>query len=110
MNDKVLLNKSLFQRIILELKELKVTCKDEQMNKKIGELLKAIYDDINNKNLSLEELIKEKMKETKFTNPDLNASLYLLYRNLISGKITEEDALIRFEAYVRMEGYDKTVY
>ncbi|MDW8799672.1 hypothetical protein P8V03_00715 [Clostridium sp. A1-XYC3] len=110
MNNKILLNKDLLDKITSELKELKTICRDEKMAKKIEDLLNNIVDETTNKTVSLEELIREKMKETKLVNPDLNASLYLLYRNLVNGKITQEDALRRFEAYVRMEGYDKKIY
>jgi hypothetical protein len=35
--------------------------------------------------------------------------LYILYRNLVNGRITEEEALELYNMYIKIEPYDKTI-
>ncbi|MCS4522329.1 hypothetical protein JTT07_18510 [Clostridium botulinum] len=50
------------------------------------------------------------MKEVRLDNPELNSKLYILYRKLSDGKITEEDARILYDVYIKSQVYDKLIY
>ncbi len=50
------------------------------------------------------------MKEVRLDNPELNSKLYILYRKLSDGKITEEDARILYDVYIKSQAYDKLIY
>jgi hypothetical protein len=55
---------------------------------------------IDNK-IMLEELIKEKINETKRINPELNISFYLLNRNFLDGTVSIPEAQSMYEMYVK---------
>ncbi len=68
-----------------------------------------LESELNYDNISLKEKISSKMKETKNSDPNMNANLYILYRNLVNGRITEEEALELYNMYIKIEPYDKTI-
>jgi len=77
------------------------------LRKKASELLNLLEDKPMIKVNSLYEMIEDKMKETKYTNSELNVNLYLLYRKLIDEKISEKEALDTFEMYMKEEEFNK---
>jgi hypothetical protein len=91
----------LIERIQLDLRETELVCSDYLVKEKIHNILDYIeLETIDNKAI-LEELIKEKIKETKCLNAELNTSFYFLYRNFLDGKITIKDAQAMYDMYAK---------
>lgn len=108
-DDKILISKSCINKLVSGLKTVKLSEKNKILKKQIAQMLNMLDDELNYSNVSLEERILEKMKETKTSDPDMNANLYILYRNLTNGRITEEQALDRYNMYIKIEPYEKTI-
>lgn len=109
-DEKVLISKKCINDIISGLSSIKVVSKEKSIKKEAEKLLKLVQDEISLGNMSLEDKIREKMKETKNTDPDMNANLYILYRKLMNNQITQEQALKLFEMYVKIEPYESKAF
>lgn len=108
--EKVLVSKDLIKSMISSLKNIIASCNDKETKTKIEELLKTIQEELSEHCDSLEDQIKKAMRESKSINPELNASLYILYRKYVDKKIDEETALKMFESYLKSSQYDKMIY
>ncbi|WP_242946834.1 hypothetical protein [Clostridium haemolyticum] len=75
-----------------------------QLSERISEMAKIDTKD------SLEQIIYKKMKEAATINPELNVKLYMLYRNLKEGKISQKEAREAYDIYVQMHPFDTLVY
>lgn len=106
-DSKISISSDSFERIKSEIKLLSIICNDDVVKKRLVELLNQMSAITGSKDISLEEIIAEKLAETKRTDKELNANLYILYHNLIRGKISEEDAKRIFEEYLRVAEYNK---
>ncbi|MBU3142316.1 hypothetical protein [Clostridium sp. CF012] len=99
------------EKIINELEEINALCFEPHLKMKIGELQTFVSSILNSDSkISLENVIFEKMVEAKNLNPDLHLKLYMLYRNLTSGRISEMDAIASFESCIRMYPLDIIVF
>lgn len=107
---KILMSKDCIDKLILGLKSIKVSTTNKFVMKEVEKLLSLLKDELNRDDIPLKDRILEKMKETKGLDPDMNANLYMLYRNLDNGHINEEQARELFETYVKMESYSKKIY
>ncbi|WP_446897161.1 hypothetical protein ACSVC9_09030 [Clostridium sp. LBM24168] len=107
--DKVLISRQCIDRIVSGLKTIKISENNKMIKKQISDMLNMLESQLNYENLSLEDKILKKMKETKSSDPDMNANLYILYQNLVNGRISEEQALDRYNLYVKIEPYEKTI-
>jgi len=105
--EKIILELDILQKVKEGIREIMVLADDKNLRKKAGDLLNLLEDKPVVKIDSLYEMIQEKMKETRYSNSDLNVSLYLLYRKLIDEKITEKEALDTFEMYMKEEEFNK---
>ncbi len=108
-NEKVLISRKCIEKIRTELKIIKVNTNNRNFKKDVSKLLDMLESELNYDNISLKEKISSKMKETKNSDPNMNANLYILYRNLVNGHITEEEALELYNMYIKIEPYDKTI-
>lgn len=108
--DKILISKDILTKIQSRAIAIKLASKDRQIIKEAEDILEIINAQLKENSLSLLEKIDKKMKETKLADPELNANLYILYRNLSDGKISEQDADALFELYVKSEPFNKTIY
>lgn len=109
--NSVLIKIESIDKIIKDLKEISLLCLEPQLEEKIKDLqtfVTGILGPINK--LSIEDLIFEKMVEVKHINPDLHLKLYMLYRNLVSERISEIDARISFENLLERYQSDVLVY
>ncbi|MGH4125752.1 MAG: hypothetical protein ACREV6_22800 [Clostridium sp.] len=99
------------QKIIKELSEISHLCSEPHLKMKIEGLQSYVSSvfDLGSKR-SVEDEIFEKMVEVKQLNPDLHTKLYMLYRNLMSGRISELDAMDSFENCLSMFPLDVMVY
>lgn len=88
------------EKIKTELKEIKELNSAYEMRNRINMLLKYIDDDTTGDKSAFLDIIFIKLKEAKDINPQLNASLYLLYRNLSDDKITIQEAQKLFDMYI----------
>lgn len=87
-----------------------MTTKDKIIKKEAERLFNLLEEELSINSLSLEERILKKMKETKTTDPDMNANLYILHRKLVNRQITEKQALEMFEVYVKIEPYETKMF
>lgn len=108
--EKILVNKETLTKIQSRATGIKLISKDKQVIKEAQDILEMIDKELQDNSLSLIEKINKKMKETKLSDPELNANLYILYRKLSDGKISEQDASELFERYVDLQPFDKTIY
>jgi len=110
-NNQVLIGVEQLNKIINELEEINDLCFEPQLKRKI-EALQTIVSSVLllDSKLSLQNMIFEKMVEVKHRNPDLHLKLYMLYRNLLSSRISEEDAMASFESCIRSFPLDTMVF
>ncbi|KEI12585.1 hypothetical protein Z959_04800 [Clostridium novyi B str. ATCC 27606] len=99
------------QKILSELKEIQSLALEDIVKFRISQLLERISEmaKIDTKD-SLEQIIYKKMKEAATINPELNVKLYMLYRNLKEGKISQKEAREAYDIYVQMHPFDTLVY
>lgn len=109
-NEKILIKKEVIDKIKAGLHTIRLTTKEKSIQKEAATLVKLLEDETVVSNQSLEEKILQKMKETKSSDPDMNANLYILHRKLINGQISEEHALELFEGYVRTDYMNNSLY
>lgn len=109
-SDKINLNLDTMKKIKSGLTNIKLLSNDKYVKKEAEELIKIIDSELTLGEMSLEEMIHERMKEVKNSDPTLSADLYILYRKLVDGKISEREALELFESCVQMEPFDKKIY
>lgn len=107
--EKILVSKECINKIKTELKVIKVNTRDKNLKRELTGLLDMLENELNYDGVSLKEKIMDKMKETKNSDPNMNANLYILYRNLVNGRISDEQALELYNMYVKIEPYDKTI-
>ncbi|MCT8976119.1 hypothetical protein N4T77_05855 [Clostridium sp. CX1] len=105
-NEKILINKECIDKIKAGMHTIRLTTKEKSIKKEVEALIKLLEDEINLDNLSLEERILKKMKETKSVDPEMNANLYILHRKLVNGQIGEQQALELFEMYVKTDRFN----
>lgn len=99
------------QKIVAELEEIKNLSPDDVVKFRIDNLITTISRKIDpSKNEDLGDIIYKKMKEAVTNNPDLHVKLYMLYRNLTAGKISEEEAKEMYETYLQMYPYEPYIY
>ena len=95
------LSLKLLERIQLDLREIEPICSDYFVNERIHKILEYIEKETIDNKIVLEELIKERIKETRSFNSELNTSFYFLYRNFSEGKISIRDAQSMYDMYVK---------
>ena len=91
----------LIEKIQQELKNIDSICTDYLVNERIHNLLEFIEKETSENKGIFTEMILSKIKETRRTNPELNTDFYLLYRNVIEGKITMKEAQVLYDMYVK---------
>lgn len=101
LNEKIIVNKEIMDKIEVRLKAIKLQLSDKTLRNELDEVLSLLNIELKAKNNSLEESIKEKMDETKYSNPEIHFKFYMLYRKLVENQITEEEALKTYEIYIR---------
>ena len=99
------------KKILSELKEIENLSSDDVIKFKVDQLMQMIGEitSIDSKE-SLEQIIYNKMKESATKNKELNVKLYMLYRNLKDGRISQKEAKEAYEIYLQMYPYDTLVY
>ncbi|MBU3159051.1 hypothetical protein KPL37_04670 [Clostridium frigoris] len=99
------------EKIIKELNEISILSAEPHLKIKIEELQKFVSNLLNlDSKSSIEDIIFEKMVEVKNSSPDLHLKLYMLYRNLVSGRIAKEEAIISYERSLSLFPPDVMVY
>lgn len=90
------------QKLVVGLREIKLMSDLLSIRKKANELLKIFEEEKKKEDETpLDEIIYKKMKET--TDGELNVKLYMLYRKLQDGKVSEREARRLFELYCGQE-------
>ena len=98
-------------KIIKGLKEISLLCYEPELKIKIDELQNFVSSNlVPSSKISVEDRIFEKMVQVKYLNPELHLKLYMLYRNLVSNRISEADAMTSFESCLSLFGLDAVVY
>lgn len=99
-NDKILIDREILEKIKLRLEGLKLMASEKAVKKDLESILKIVTDELDSGNLSFKDILDDKIKESKYANPELNFKLYMLRRKLEDGKISEEDAAKAYDLYV----------
>lgn len=108
--DKILVDREVLGKIVVGLNNVKLISNDKFVKKEVEDLLKLLKDEMDEDKIPLQEIIYEKMIEFKRSNPETSADLYIIYRKLSDGKISEKDALTQFELYVQVDSYEKKIF
>ena len=110
-NNKVSIQVETMQKIVKELSEISILCSESHLKIRIEALQSYVSSvvDLGGK-VSVLDVIYKKMVEVKYTNPDLHLKLYMLYRNLVSGRISEVDAMSSFESCLSLFTLDDMAY
>lgn len=95
------LSLKIVERIEDDLREIELICTDIFVKEKIHNILEYIEQETKDNKSLLEDLIKEKVKETKTWSPELNTNFYMLYRNFIDGRISVKEAQALYDMYVK---------
>jgi hypothetical protein len=99
------------QKIVKELNEISIFCSEPHLKLKIEALHSFVSNILDvGSEISAEDVIYGKMVEVKHSNPDLHFKLYKLYRNLISSRISELDAMVSYESCLSIFSLDVTVF
>lgn len=100
--ESVNVKKKTVKRVLDQLNNILLISKDEAVNDKINEVILTINEEVEAKlkeEIVIEDLIYKKMKEIKTRDEGLHFKLYMLYRKLQDGKISEEDAKRTYKSY-----------
>ena len=110
-NNQVSIQVGPIEKIIKELNEISILYPEPNLQAKIEGLQNYVSSlvDLRSKT-SIEDVVYEKMVEVKHSNPDLHLKLYMLYRNLVCGRISKEDAIISFERFINLFPTDVIIY
>jgi hypothetical protein len=110
-NNQVSIEVETIDKIIRELDEISILCSEPHLKMKVEGLQRYVSSvlDLGNKP-SVQEMIYKKMVEVKHINPDLHLKLYMLYRNLTSGRISEIDAISSFESCLSLYPSDEMIF
>lgn len=109
--DTISISSAELEKIKSEIKTLSIICTDNVVRNRLEDLLNQINRFTGSKGtVGIEEMIAKKLEETKRSDKELNANLYILHQNLIRGRISEEDAKRLFEDYLRLAEYNKGNY
>ncbi|HEY8889390.1 MAG TPA: hypothetical protein VIM70_03990 [Clostridium sp.] len=110
-NNQVIIQLGAIKKIIAELDEIGNACFEPYLKIRVDELQSFISSLLVVGNISsMEDVIYEKMLEVKNTRPDLHFKLYMLYRDLVCGRISKEDASNSFESCLSSYPQDVMVY
>lgn len=99
-NEKILINKEVLEKIKLRLEGVRLMSSEKDVKKDLESIIKIISDEIDSEKVSFRELLDEKIRDTKYSNSELNFKLYMLRRKLEDGKISDEEALKAYDLYV----------
>lgn len=110
-NEQITISVQQAEDIIEKLKQIGILCFEPNLKAKIDVLQSFVSNILSPAgDFSVQEVIYEKMVEVKRDNPDLHLKLYMLYRNLMNGKISEIDAMDSFENALSMYPPDVILY
>lgn len=99
-SEKILINKENLEKIKLRLEGVRLMSSEKEVKKEIQILIDLLTEEIDSQKLSFRELLDEKIRDTKYSNQELNFKLYMLQRKLDDGKISEEEALKAYDLYI----------
>ena len=99
------------EEIIKEIKEISALCSTPSLKAKVERLQRLVYSFIKMQDkVPAQDLIYDKMVQVKHLNPELHLKLYMLYRNLTSGRISEADARTSYESCLSMFPSDMMIF
>ncbi|GFZ30975.1 hypothetical protein CSC2_15010 [Clostridium zeae] len=100
-DEYIVLRKDDVEKIKNKLNILKLLVEDPYAKEKVEEVLGIVNtDQSKSESKSIDEVIYNKMKETKSTNPELSADLYVIYRKLQEKKINPAEAIRLYKIYI----------
>lgn len=91
----------IIEKIEEKLRDVELSTSDYLVKEKIENIIEFIEKETKDNKFFLEEMIKNKINETRTTNPKLNTNFYMLYRNLTEGRITREEAKAIYDIYIK---------
>jgi hypothetical protein len=100
-----------YEKILKEITEIYAMCRDSAAKERLSRLMDFVDSLTVDKNKpSLEEEIANMLVETKDKNPELNASLYILYWDFRRKKLSEEAARDLFARIIKSDKFDRRGY
>lgn len=109
--NKGYIENEIIEKVLFELKEIKDCCGEDTLKIRLSNVIKTLSKASNcDTDKLLEDMIYEEMKGAMNKNPELHSKLYMLYRSLADGKISEEAAKQLFETYLQMYPSDTIIY
>lgn len=108
--DKLIIDKDILKKIQSRVMGIKLTTKERPIAKDAEEVIQIINKVFEDNLTTLIEKIEQKMKDVRYSDPEMNASLYILYRKLVDEKISAKDAAALFEIYIKSEPFDRKIY
>ena len=110
-NNQVSISEETINEIINEIKEINSLCSTPHLKAKVERLQKLVSSFLEFKEkVPAQDIIYEKMVQVKHLNPELHLKLYMLYRNLTTGRISEIDAMTSFESCLSMFPSDTMIF
>lgn len=98
-NKSVTINKEIIEEILLDLNNVLLTCDNLGHREKIQKIITTLEESTSRDKVSIDDLIVNKMNETRGNDDDLHFKLYMLHRKLQDGKISEEQAKAVYKNY-----------
>lgn len=90
----VVLRAEVYEKLVSEITRMSLMCSDMVVRISLNELLYFITSKGNDRNdIDIEKTILKKLEETKYNNPDLNVTLYILLQDYKRGKISHEEVV-----------------
>jgi hypothetical protein len=104
-DDKIItINLQDIQKIISELYIIQSICDDKLIKDKVEKVLSLINSSTNiGLEVSIADVIFDKMKEIRYIDEDAYFKLYMIYRKLEDGKISESEAKAIFKICERQK-------
>lgn len=91
----------LLEKIHKDLIDVEAVCSDYDVKEKLLSIIDLIEKETSNNKVIFIDMIYSKLKETKGRNSDLNTRFYMLYRNIVEGKISMQEAQEMYDMYVK---------
>ncbi|AAO36225.1 hypothetical protein K144313037_14980 [Clostridium tetani] len=110
IDDKLIVDKNILKKIQSRATGIKITSKEKPIIKDAEEIIQIIDKILEDNSITLVEKIEQKMRDVRYSDPEMNANLYILHRKLVDGKINHKDADNLFHLYINSEPFDKKVY
>lgn len=110
LNKTILIDYDTVDNLISELKKISYSNDKDFILAKVNYVVTKLENLSNKSDESIKNSIFKTMNEVKLEDPELHFNLYMLYRKLEENKITEEEAVYKYELYMKIKHFDKMMF